>query len=221
MISNRLKSLVKYISKDDSVIDIGCDHALLDIYLIKEKIVDKCIVSDVSSNALLQGIENIKKYNLIEYIETRCGNGLEVLNSNDNVNTVIISGMGTNTILDILNNDYLKKINKLVIQSNKDYYLLRKKVVKLGFIIDKEEVIEDNDKIYINIVFIRGNKVYTEDELMYGTKDMINKEIYYKYLINKKEKILNNITDLEISKKLEKEIELLKEKCWNIHFFLI
>ena len=213
MISNRLKSLTKYIDKTDSVIDIGCDHALLDIYLVKENIIDKCMVSDVSSNALKQGIDNIKKYNLTEFIETRCGNGLEVLNSNDNINTIIISGMGTNTILDILNNDYLKNINKLVIQSNKDYYMLRKEIVKFGFVIDIEEVIEDNDKIYINIVFIRGNKVYTEDELMYGTNSMINKEIYYKNLIEKKENILNNLNDIELINKLKEEIEILKEKC--------
>ncbi len=129
MISNRLKSLVKYINKKDLVIDIGCDHALLDIYLIKNSIIDKCIVSDVSQNALNQGIENIKRYNLDDFIETRCGNGLEVLNESDNINTIIISGMGTNTILDILNNEFLNKLNKLVIQSNKDYYLLRKEIV--------------------------------------------------------------------------------------------
>ena len=216
MISNRLKSLTKYINKTDFVIDIGCDHALLDIYLIKNNIIDKCIVSDISINALKQGINNIKKYNLDKCIEIRCGNGLEVLNNNDLVNTVIISGMGTNTILEILNNDYLKKINKLVIQSNKDYYMLRKEIVKLGFIIDLEEVIEDNDKIYINIVFVRGNKEYTEDELLYGINNMLNKEIYYKYLINKKEKILNNLNNLnniELIEKIKKEIDVLKEKC--------
>ena len=38
MISNRLKSLVKYIKKNDSLIDIGCDHALLDIYLTKNQL---------------------------------------------------------------------------------------------------------------------------------------------------------------------------------------
>jgi len=213
MISNRLKSLVKYIDKKDYVIDIGCDHALLDIYLVKNNIINKCIVSDVSPNALKQGLENIKKYNLTEFIETRCGNGLEVLNERDNINTIIISGMGTNTILDILNNYYLIKINKLVIQSNKDYYLLRKEIIKLGFIIDVEEVIEDNNKIYINIVFIRGNVNYTEDELIYGTKDMINKELYYKYLIDKKEKILNNINDNKLKKDLLNEINYIKEKC--------
>lgn len=213
MISNRLKSLTKYIDKTDSVIDIGCDHALLDIYLVKENIIDKCMVSDVSSNALKQGIDNIKKYNLTEFIETRCGNGLEVLTDKDNINTIIISGMGTNTILDILNNDYLKNINKLVIQSNKDYYMLRKEIVKFGFVIDIEEVIEDNDKIYINIVFIRGNKEYSEDELMYGTSNMLNKKVYYKNLIEKKEKILNNLNDIELINKLKEEIEILKEKC--------
>lgn len=213
MISNRLKSLVKYIDKKDSIIDIGCDHALLDIYLVKNNIVDKCIVSDISKNALNQGIENIEKYKLSNSIETRCGNGLDVLNHNDNINTIIISGMGTNTILDILDNDYLKMINKLVIQSNKDYYMLRKEITKLGFIIDKEEVIKDNDKIYINIVFIRGNKKYSEDELMYGTKDMLNKEIYFKSLIEKKEKILNNLNDIILINKLKKDINLLKEKC--------
>ena len=38
MISNRLQSLVKYINKEDKIIDIGCDHALLDIYLSKKNV---------------------------------------------------------------------------------------------------------------------------------------------------------------------------------------
>ena len=42
---------------------------------------------------------------------------------------------------------------------------------------------------------------------------MINKEIYYKHLINKKEKILNCITDEELASSLKDEIRLLKKKC--------
>ena len=213
MISNRLKSLVKYVNVEDKVIDIGCDHALLDIYLVKNNIVNNVLISDISKNALEQGIDNIKKYNLESNIESRCGNGLEVLNEKDNIDTVIISGMGTNTILDILNNKYLENINKLIIQSNKDYYMLRKEIVKLSFIISDEEVIVDKDKLYINIVFIRGNKEYSEEDLMYGTNNMINKELYFKYLIDKKENIIKNISDTELINKLNKEIPLLKEKC--------
>jgi len=210
MISSRLKSLVKYVKKNDKVIDIGCDHALLDVYLVNNNIIDNIIVSDVSLNALEQGKVNIKKYNVSDKMDARCGNGLEVLKETDNVDTVIISGMGTNTILEILNNDYLYNIKKLIIQSNNDYYELRRDINKLGFIIHQEEVIEDNDKIYINIVFTRGIKKYSLDELKYGTKSMVNKELYFKHLIEKKEKILSCITDANLTETLKDEIRLLK-----------
>lgn len=213
MISSRLKSLVKYVNSSDKVIDVGCDHALLDVYLIKNNIVKDIIVSDVSKNALDAGINNIKKYNLEDKIDARIGNGLEVLKETDNVDTVIISGMGTNTILEILNNNYLYNVKKLILQSNKDYYELRRDIVKLGFIIQNEEVINDNDKVYINIVFTRGIKKYSLEELKYGTKNLINKEIYFNELINKKEKILNCITDIELTKTLKEEIRFLKRKC--------
>lgn len=202
-LSDRLKSLTKYINKTDKVIDIGCDHALLDIYLVKNNIVDNIIVSDVSSNALKQGINNINKYNLTNKIDARCGNGLEVLNDSDIVNTVVISGMGSNTILKILSNKYIKNINKLIIQSNKDYELLRRNIVSSGFIIDKEEVVEDNGKLYINIIFIKGNKEYSDTIYKYGLSSMVNKEIYYNYLIDKYNKILSNVNDESIVKEVE------------------
>lgn len=213
MISDRLKSLVKYVDKSDKIIDIGCDHALLDVFLVKTNIVNNIIVSDVSNNALEQGINNIKKYNLENYIDARVGNGMSVLKDTDNVDTIIISGMGTSTILEILNNKYLYNIKKLIIQSNRDYYELRRDVVKLGFVIKEEEVIEDNDKIYINIVFIRGIKDYSLDELKYGTNNMINKNLYYENLIDKKTKILNCITDESLRNSLKDEIRFLKKKC--------
>ncbi len=206
MISNRLKSLVKYVNNNDKIIDIGCDHALLDIYLVENKIVDNIIANDISANALNQGKTNIIEKKLEKQIETRLGNGLEVLKETDNIDTILISGMGTNTILKILNNSYIKNINKLIIQSNRDYDLLRINIINMGFYIYKEEAIEDNDKIYINIIFLRGKKKYTKEELKYGTKDMINKDLYTSYLINKLEKKYINTKDENI----KSEIEYLK-----------
>ena len=119
--------------------------------------------------------------------------------------------MGTNTILKILDNKYLNKINKLIIQSNKDYYLLRKEITKLGFMISDEEVIVSNNKMYINIVFIRGNKKYTDIELKYGISNMKNKKIYYEYLINKYQNILLSIQDKDKYTELQNEINILME----------
>lgn len=212
MLSKRLKSLVKYVLKTDNIIDIGCDHALLDIYLVKNNYLKKLIVSDVHKDALNCGISNIKKEGLNSKIEARLGNGLEVLNENDNIDTILISGMGTRTILEILNNSYLNKVNKLILQSNRDYDILRQEVIKLGFFIDKEEVVVDNNKLYITIVFLRGSKDITDEEIKYGTSNMINKEIYYNYLITKKCEILKGIENEELKLMLQKEIEFLKNK---------
>jgi len=36
-ISNRLKRVASLVDDDTSIIDIGCDHALLDIFLVLNK----------------------------------------------------------------------------------------------------------------------------------------------------------------------------------------
>ena len=188
MLSLRLSSLTKFVNYNDKIIDIGCDHALLDIFLVKNDLVKSIIASDVNSQALDSGIKNIENEGLSDKIEARLGDGLNVLTDKDNIDTVIISGMGTNTIMGILNNDYLKNINKLIIQSNNDHTMLRKYVTKLGFFIKSEEYFQDNKKNYINIVFVRGNKKYSKIDLTYGPILKHNKP-YLEFEINNIEKI--------------------------------
>ena len=188
MLSLRLSSLTKFVNYNDKIIDIGCDHALLDIFLVKNDLVKSIIASDVNSQALDSGIKNIENEGLSDKIEARLGDGLNVLTDKDNIDTVIISGMGTNTIMGILNNDHLKDINKLIIQSNNDHTMLRKYVTKLGFFIKSEEYFQDNKKNYINIVFVRGNKKYSKIDLIYGPILKHNKP-YLEFEINNIEKI--------------------------------
>lgn len=188
MLSLRLSSLTKFVNYNDKIIDIGCDHALLDIFLVKNDLVKSIIASDVNSQALDSGIKNIENEGLSDKIEARLGDGLNVLTDKDNIDTVIISGMGTNTIMGILNNDHLKNINKLIIQSNNDHTMLRKYVTKLGFFIKSEEYFQDNKKNYINIVFVRGNKKYSKIDLTYGPILKHNKP-YLEFEINNIEKI--------------------------------
>lgn len=216
MLSIRLVSLAKYVRYNDKIIDIGCDHALLDIYLVKNKLVKKMIVSDIHENALAQGIANITKEGLDDKIETRCGNGLEVLTKKDKIDTILISGMGTTTILDILNNPYLDNINKLILQSNNDHYMLREEVIKLGFMITKEEYLVDNKKNYINIVFERGESSLTKNELRYGPMLIHNKN-YLNFEYENCDKILKLIpkTKFGIRFRLKKEMRLLKKLISN------
>lgn len=210
MLSLRLASLTKYFDYNDSVIDIGCDHALLDIYLVKNNILKKMIVSDVHEGALNQGIKNIQDAGLENKIDARLGNGLKVLTKKDKIDTILISGMGASTILNILNDEYLSNINKLVLESNNDHMLLRKEIIKLGFYITHEEYLVDNDKNYINIVFERGNKKYKKNELRYGPI-LIHNKTYLNFELRNTIKIFNLIPKNKIRYRfiLKREIRLL------------
>lgn len=211
MLSKRLESLIKYIDKNDKLIDIGCDHGLIDIYLVKNNIINSIIISDIHEGALKAGQENVKKHHLEKQIDARLGNGLEVLKQDEVIDTVLISGMGTSTILKILNNNYLKNINKLILQSNNNHEELRKEVVKLGFIITDEEYFTDNKKNYINIVFKRGNKKYKKDELRYGPI-LIKNEAYLNFELENCLKIKNLIKNPKLKQKISLSHEINKIK---------
>lgn len=212
MLSLRLSSLTKFVNYNDKIIDIGCDHALLDIFLVKSDLVKSIIASDINVQALNSGIKNIENEGLSDKISARLGDGLNVLTDKDNIDTVIISGMGTNTIIGILNNDHLKDINKLIIQSNNDHTMLRKYVTKLGFFIKNEEYFQDNKKNYINIVFVRGNKKYSKIDLTYGPILKHNKP-YLEFEINNIEKIEKLVPKNKILLhfQLKKEKRVLKK----------
>ena len=205
-ISNRLKSLVPYVRDDDYVMDVGCDHALLDIYLVQNNILDKIYVCDVNPNALQNGIDNIKMNNLEDNIIPILGYGIEKA-GDINVDTLIISGMGSKNIISILESPNLNKIYKLILQSNNNHYELRKFLVSKGFSIILEEIIPDGKKTYINILAGRERfpKKYTEEELEFGPV-LINdrKNIdYFKELREKTMSLYEKSRTTEMKNKIE------------------
>ena len=123
-ISERLKSLVKYVHPDDKVMDVGCDHAILDIFLVQAGILKTIHVGDVNPNALENGKENIEKYELNNNVFPILSYGIEKINEID-VDTLIISGMGSKNIIDILSSPNLDRVFKLILQSNNNHNDLR------------------------------------------------------------------------------------------------
>ena len=187
-ISKRLESISSLVPINSNIIDIGCDHALLDIYLYQKRISDKIIVSDININALDNAKKNLKKYKLEESIETRLGSGLDTLKEEDKIDTIIISGMGAHTIVGIIkkNLNKLSKVKTIIIQSNTKLEFLRTEMSKLKYIIDDEIIIIDNKKTYIIIKFIKGKKHYTKRELYFGPILLKQKDkLFIEY--NKKE----------------------------------
>ena len=168
-LSNRLKEIATFIPDNIKMVDIGCDHALLDIYLYRNRKNIKIIASDINENALEQAKKNIKKYKLDKFIETRLSNGLDNINSNE-IDTIVISGMGSHTIVGILRMNQKKLINvdNIIIQSNNHIDFLRERILELNYYIDSEKLVKDNNIIYTIISFKKGKEKYNKKEIYFG-----------------------------------------------------
>ena len=196
-ISKRLEAISDFIEETDRLIDIGCDHAILDIYLCEKYENINVIASDIHEGALDQAISNIDRHDLVERIETRLGDGLTIVNPSE-FDTIVISGMGFHNIKKILSND-AKMINypKIVIQCNTDVVKLRKFVIKLGYMITREKLVMDNDIIYTVIEFKQGKEKYNYDQIYFGPRILENKdELFYEYYSKKLLKYENLLLQL-------------------------
>ena len=209
-ISKRLAAIASFVPQNAKILDVGCDHGLLDIYLFQNNQAKKIIASDVKRSALKNAIDNIKKNNLTKKIETREGNGLEVIKENDLIDTVVLSGMGALTIIEILKKgkEKLKSINHIIVQSNTKLELLRKEIIKMNYYIEDEQIIKDSNKVYIIIKFKK--EIYFGPILIKKNTTLFQE--YKKEKLQKLETIKKVIPKNKIIEKykINKEIQLYK-----------
>lgn len=196
-------SIVSFVSDGERIIDVGCDHGLLDVYLTINKNCS-CRACDVNNDIINRAYLNFIKYDVLKDIDLFVGNGFNDLNI-ENCETVVLSGMGTSTILKILN---VNRSNKIICQTNTDLYDLRVGVCSIGYYINREDLVFDNGKYYVTIEFLKGDSSYNYDEYLLGPcllKD--NTDLFKQYIkrmydkningYNKAKEFNNNLSDFE------------------------
>lgn len=207
-LKKRLQVIASEIEKDDYLADVGCDHAYLGIYLTKNRLCSSVIATEINQGPYNIAINNLIKYD-VQFPIYLC-DGLTLVK--EAINTIVISGMGANTIIDILKNyPFLTNIKKIIIQSNNDWHLIREYLNSKDFTIVKELYLEENNKDYITIVFRKGKENLTKEELLFGKYNPDNIEFYQKTL-----KKYNNIL-----KEIPNNNSLDKDKISNLINILI
>lgn len=174
---NRIEAIYNLIDKEDKVVDVGCDQAKLGIMLVKRN--QSSIASDVSENVINRAKKDIKVQGYSELIDLRISNGLENIKDNE-ADTLVLAGMGTHTMLEILSNTNLR-FKKIITISNNYHDILRTKMNKLNYKIKKEQIVKENNKYYNLIMFIEGNSTYTERQIHFGINHIDN-ELYIEYI---------------------------------------
>lgn len=198
---NRIKAIASLVDNDALVVDIGTDHAYLPIYLYENDITKNIVASDISSNALLFAKNNLEKHNLSGKIKLVVSDGFK--NLDECFDIAIISGVGTETIKKILDNEVLP--NKLILSSHKNVSDLREYMFKISYKIEKEIIVYENN-IYYNIIkYVKGKDNLSKYDLLVGLSNDIN---YKKHLLNKYKEIYEKSHD----KKYLEYINIIKRK---------
>jgi tRNA (adenine22-N1)-methyltransferase len=193
------------------VADIGSDHAFLPIYLIQNKLASKVYASDNKKGPLNQAKNNIDQAILSDQINTYLADGLD--NLPQDVDTIIIAGMGVDTIINILNKhmDRLFSIKQIIVQPNNNVHVMRHWINDKQFFIEDELLIKEY-KYYQIIAInpqIKGN--YSDKEIYFGPKLLERKDdIFNKYHHDMYRK-LKQLYDSHPQKKMNFEYQLLMD----------
>ncbi|AKX33952.1 tRNA: m1A22 methyltransferase [Spiroplasma litorale] len=209
----RLFALAKLINEDDIVADIGTDHAYLPIYLAKDRKAKKIYATDISEGPLNTAINNIRSFGVENIIETKLADGIEWTKNNKFViNTCIISGVGSNTMLNILSNDN-KNIDSYIFCTNTSLEKIREWSKNKKYFIESETLVEDNEIIYeiIKVNKFAGKRVKNKKDQYFGPwLRRENNKMFINKLILEDEKLRNIIN--QIPKEDKKLKQLIKYK---------
>lgn len=225
-LSKRLEQVADYVTQGARLADIGSDHAYLPCYLAEKGEIKYALAGEVVEGPFNNALKEVRQKGLEDKIDVRLGDGLMVVEPEDEIDTITIAGMGGALIRSILEKGQqagkFTGNETLVLQPNMFEETVRQYLMKNHYKIIAESILEENDKIYeiIKAVPTESPISYTKEECLFGPllskeKTDIFKDKWQQQL-KTDEFILGQIEkskqpDPDRVRDLKEEIELIKE----------
>ena len=114
-LSPRLMTVAGFVEKGSNVADIGTDHGFLPVYLAQNGLAQAIIASDKSGGSLKAALRSAEKFGVSDKITFIVAPGLAGIDE-AGIDTIVIAGMGGETILKILDDaPWTKRIGLRII----------------------------------------------------------------------------------------------------------
>ncbi len=160
----RLSTIASLVEPTECVADVGCDHGYLSAFLLLHHLTSHIYATDLHTAPLQRAAATFERYGLLQNTVLLQCDGLTDVPPT--VQTIIIAGMGGETISSILQNaSWIKHKNKiLVLQPMSREEHLRRWLYEQGFAIVEEKKVVDGAYCYVVFkVRFTGNKVWLSD----------------------------------------------------------
>lgn len=156
-LSRRLAALAEWVPEGARFADIGTDHALLPVHLAAAGKVRGAVAGDIGAGPVQAAKKQVKEAGLEHLISVRQGDGLTVLAPGE-ADTVCLAGMGGSLmvrLLDSAGEERLAGVGTLVLSPQGSEEAVRSWLLKAGFVIDRERLLEEDGVIYTLIRAVR------------------------------------------------------------------
>ncbi len=162
-LSKRLK-IIHDMVPNSVVADIGSDHGKLMIALVQSGKVKKGFAVENKEGPFERLRSNLIRYHVNDMITPLFSDGVKDITRD--VSTIVIAGMGGQTIVNILkaHPEKLISVQTIIIDAHTAVPFARREICQMGFAIADEKIVKEDDIFYEVIKFIKAEKAIISDE---------------------------------------------------------
>lgn len=212
----RMETIYGMVRRGVTVCDVGTDHAIIPIELVKNDICPSAIATDISAPSLEKGAKNIKKAGCAGKIETYCTNGTISVPLKKEMD-FIIAGMGGELIIKIISQDERLRdpFFRFILQPMTKSDELRAYLAENGYKMLLETKVEADGRIYavINACYTGEKYSLSITETLFGVTPNPKNELEILYAEKEERRLEAKIHGLEISDTEESLAEKQKAKA--------
>lgn len=159
----RLRAIADLVPDGARLVDVGTDHGFIPVDLLLSERIGFAIASDIGAAPLDHARRTAEQYDVTEGIEFRLCDGLRDIEP-DEVDCVVIAGMGGDNIASILENaQWTKENTSLILQPMSKAEVLRRWLPSNGYQVIAERLVADKGVIY-PILSVRGGCMTVRDD---------------------------------------------------------
>ncbi len=145
-LSGRLAAVAQLALSGESVLDVGTDHGYLPVYFAEEGLFRRIAASDIRPGPLAAAVENARAAGVYGRIDFYLSDGLTSVPGS--FDTVVIAGMGGETMVDIISECPWAGRARLVLQPQSKLRELCGYLDAHGFVCVGARIAEDAGKLY-------------------------------------------------------------------------
>ncbi len=197
----RLQCIAGLVPRGARLADVGTDHGYLPVYLLQRGLIARAVASDVGAAPLAHARRTAAAYGVP--LDLRLCAGLDAV-CPDEADTVVIAGMGGETIVSILKQaawDW--RGVTLLLQPMTKAELLRRALPELGLHTVAEHLVRDKGTIYAVLTVTAGESEAPTNAEAWCGAGLLHDPLYGEYARDRLEKLQRAAAGLRQAKTLD------------------